>query len=141
MGSPVFANGGFEVDGDRKLRGKCQKIIKTAVKESGLKPKVVVDLGCAVGHSTMKMKNSFPDAKVLGLDLSPHMLSVARYNLNTRPEFSWVSGHSKYMHGCYCILRETRLTVITGVTFRPPSQWSSLWERQKTLACLITMPM
>jgi len=37
----------------------------------------VLDVGCSTGVSTRYLARAFPDARVLGLDLSPHFLSVA----------------------------------------------------------------
>lgn len=45
-----------------------------------------MDIGCSTGLSTLKLQSTFPEAEILGLDLSPHMLAVAKYNLRTRPE-------------------------------------------------------
>lgn len=54
-------------------------------------PKTIVDIGCSTGLSTLKLQSTFPEAEVLGLDLSPYMLAVAKYNLRTRPEQRQVS--------------------------------------------------
>ena len=37
---------------------------------------VVVDLGCSVGLSTRELGRVFPNARLVGVDLSPHMLAV-----------------------------------------------------------------
>ena len=37
-----------------------------------------VDLGCATGLSTLELQRSFPEARIVGVDLSPHFLAVAR---------------------------------------------------------------
>jgi len=41
------------------------------------KPRRILDLGCGTGSTTLLLKRSFPNAEVIGLDLSPHMLAVA----------------------------------------------------------------
>lgn len=41
-------------------------------------PEVVVDLGCGTGAATRALKKRYPQASVLGLDLSMGMLAVAR---------------------------------------------------------------
>ena len=56
----------------------------------GEQPKTIVDLGCSTGLSTLKLHQSFPEAEVLGMDLSPYMLAVAKYNLKHRKELSEV---------------------------------------------------
>jgi len=55
---------------------------ETWVRESlleviGGKPRRILDLGCGTGTTTLMLKREFPEAKVIGLDLSPHMLVVA----------------------------------------------------------------
>jgi SAM-dependent methyltransferase len=45
-----------------------------------------VDIGCSTGLSTLKLHASFPEASIVGLDLSPYMLAVASHNLKHRPE-------------------------------------------------------
>ena len=40
-------------------------------------PNRVLDLGCGTGSTTMLIKQTFPGAAVIGLDLSPYMLAVA----------------------------------------------------------------
>jgi ubiquinone/menaquinone biosynthesis C-methylase UbiE len=43
------------------------------------KPKRILDLGCGTGSTTLILKQAFPEAEVMGLDLSPYMLIVADY--------------------------------------------------------------
>ncbi len=40
-------------------------------------PRRVLDLGCGTGSTTLLLKKAFPEAEVIGLDLSPYMLLVA----------------------------------------------------------------
>lgn len=40
-------------------------------------PRRILDLGCGTGSTTLLLKQAFPDAEVIGLDLSPYMLVVA----------------------------------------------------------------
>ena len=50
--------------------------------ECGLwKPSIrtILDVGCSIGISTEYLGNSFKQAHVIGLDLSPYFLSVAKY--------------------------------------------------------------
>lgn len=44
---------------------------------SDIEPARVVDLGCGPGNSTQLLLAAFPDAKILGVDLSGNMLKVA----------------------------------------------------------------
>jgi ubiquinone/menaquinone biosynthesis C-methylase UbiE len=40
-------------------------------------PRRILDLGCGTGSMTVMLKQAFPNAEVIGLDLSPHMLIMA----------------------------------------------------------------
>lgn len=40
-------------------------------------PRRILDLGCGTGTTTLMVKRRFPEAEVIGLDLSPYMLVVA----------------------------------------------------------------
>ncbi|WP_448562268.1 class I SAM-dependent methyltransferase [Trichothermofontia sp.] len=40
-------------------------------------PQRILDLGCGTGSMTLLLKQAFPDAEVIGLDLSPYMLVMA----------------------------------------------------------------
>lgn len=43
------------------------------------KPRRILDLGCGTGSATLMLKQAFPEAEVIGLDLSPYMLVAAEY--------------------------------------------------------------
>lgn len=43
------------------------------------KPRRILDLGCGTGSTTLMLKQAFPQAEVIGLDLSPYMLVMADY--------------------------------------------------------------
>ncbi|MEQ8539322.1 MAG: class I SAM-dependent methyltransferase [Coleofasciculus sp. D1-CHI-01] len=40
-------------------------------------PRRILDLGCGTGSTTLLLKKAFPEAEVIGLDLSPYMLVMA----------------------------------------------------------------
>lgn len=46
-------------------------------------PLQILDLGCGTGSLTLMLKQAFPLATVIGLDLSPYMLLVADYKART----------------------------------------------------------
>ncbi|WOD39376.1 class I SAM-dependent methyltransferase [Nodosilinea sp. E11] len=57
---------------------------ETWVRESLVKaingePRRILDLGCGTGTATLMLKRRFPEAEVMGLDLSPQMLVMANY--------------------------------------------------------------
>ncbi|HEY9845770.1 MAG TPA: class I SAM-dependent methyltransferase [Candidatus Caenarcaniphilales bacterium] len=41
------------------------------------RPRRILDLGCGTGSTTLMLKQAFPQAEVVGLDLSPYMLFMA----------------------------------------------------------------
>jgi ubiquinone/menaquinone biosynthesis C-methylase UbiE len=50
-------------------------------------------LGCSVGMSTIALQETYPNATVTGLDLSPYFLSVAQYRTaQTHPSLQWIHG-------------------------------------------------
>lgn len=51
-----------------------QCLFKTVVN----KPQKILNLGCGTGSNTILLKKKFPNANVLGLDLSPYMLVIAQ---------------------------------------------------------------
>ncbi|WP_159790722.1 class I SAM-dependent methyltransferase [Sodalinema gerasimenkoae] len=42
-------------------------------------PRRILDLGCGTGSTTLLLKRTFPEAQVVGLDLSPYMLVMAQH--------------------------------------------------------------
>jgi ubiquinone/menaquinone biosynthesis C-methylase UbiE len=44
-----------------------------------VKPRRILDLGCGTGSTTLMLKEAFPEAQVIGLDLSPYMLVRAEH--------------------------------------------------------------
>ena len=52
---------------------------KAVIDNLGGYPNKVVDLGCGTGTTTLMLKNAYPNAQVMGIDLSPYMLAMAQY--------------------------------------------------------------
>lgn len=50
-----------------------------AVEALRSQPRRILDLGCGTGSTTLQLKQRFPEAEVIGLDLSPDMLVMAQY--------------------------------------------------------------
>lgn len=84
--STLFNKAG-ELEGDSKLREAYHKIIKQQISE----PQDILDMACGVGLSTFTLQATYPSAKVTGLDLSPHFLSVANYRSQQRQaNINWI---------------------------------------------------
>lgn len=62
-------------EGDGRLRRAFLDVLIPAL---GGAPRDVLDLGCSVGMSTAALAEAFPTARLVGVDLSPYFLSVAR---------------------------------------------------------------
>lgn len=68
-----------------RLRNSYTDCIVQHVEKYGLqRPKSIVDAGCSVGISTRAIHDVFPEANILGLDLSPYMLAVAAHRDETQ---------------------------------------------------------
>ena len=48
-----------------------------------VKPRRILDLGCGTGSTTLMLKQAFPQAEVIGLDLSQYMLVRAEHKAKT----------------------------------------------------------
>lgn len=56
-------------------------------------PRRILDLGCGTGSTTVLLKQTFPDAEVIGLDLSPYMLVMANQKARQRRiQIHWRQG-------------------------------------------------
>lgn len=56
-------------------------------------PRKIIDLGCGTGSSTIMLKQAFPHADVMGLDLSPQMLAVSEYKAQqAQLDIQWIHG-------------------------------------------------
>jgi len=81
--APIFTSNKNELDinGDFLLRENFHKNVIDIFKESNFSPKRILDIGCSTGLSTIKLHSSFPKAEIIGIDLSPYMLSGLIYYL------------------------------------------------------------
>ncbi|MBE9077229.1 class I SAM-dependent methyltransferase [Romeria aff. gracilis LEGE 07310] len=56
-------------------------------------PRRILDLGCGTGSTTLLLKQAFPKAEVIGLDLSPYMLAVAEQKATAEGlSVTWIQG-------------------------------------------------
>jgi len=70
----LWPNAGAQ--GDARLRQGYHDVLTAHLPTP---PQTIVDLGCGVGMSTETLARTFPGAEVMGVDLSPYFLAVARY--------------------------------------------------------------
>jgi ubiquinone/menaquinone biosynthesis C-methylase UbiE len=61
------------------------------------KPRRILDLGCGTGSTTLMLKQAFPQAEVIGLDLSPYMLVRAEDKAKTGGlDIQWLHGNAEH---------------------------------------------
>jgi ubiquinone/menaquinone biosynthesis C-methylase UbiE len=82
-------------EGDSRLRQSYHTALKTQLAEE---PKAIVDLGCSIGMSTFALQETFPNATVTGVDLSPYFLAVAQYRTQNRQESAPELSHPAWVH-------------------------------------------
>ncbi len=44
-------------------------------------PQAILDLGCSTGHFSQKLKENFPDAHIIAMDIAPAMLAQAKQKI------------------------------------------------------------
>lgn len=61
-----------------------------------VKPRRILDLGCGTGSTTLMLKQAFPQAEVIGLDLSPYMLVRAEHKAESANlDITWRHGNAE----------------------------------------------
>lgn len=61
-----------------------------------VKPRRILDLGCGTGSTTLMLKQTFREAEVIGLDLSPYMLVVAEIKAQKAGlNIEWIHGNAE----------------------------------------------
>jgi len=69
---------------------------KCLIEAIGGKPRRILDLGCGTGSTTLMLKQAFPQAEVIGLDLSPYMLVMADYKAKQAGlNIQWLHGKAE----------------------------------------------
>jgi ubiquinone/menaquinone biosynthesis C-methylase UbiE len=69
--------------GDARLRQSYHEVLTAQLPQP---PQTIVDLGCGVGMSTETLQALYPQAQVIGVDLSPYFLAVAQYRQQEQGE-------------------------------------------------------
>ncbi len=73
-------------------------------------PRTILDLGCGTGSTTLMLKKAFPDAEVIGLDLSPYMLVMAEDKAKQAGlDIQWLHGKAEATN-----LKAARFDLITA---------------------------
>ncbi len=73
--------------GDARLRQSYHDVLKAQAEA----PKDILDLGCSVGMSTFALQDTYPQARITGLDLSPYFLAIAHHRSRQRhTQINWV---------------------------------------------------
>ncbi|MEC4802863.1 MAG: class I SAM-dependent methyltransferase [Jaaginema sp. PMC 1079.18] len=73
--SGIWSDAGIK--GDPKLRQSYHEILAQKIDTP---PQRILDLGCSVGMSSFALQDVYPNAAIVGVDLSPYFLAVAQYN-------------------------------------------------------------
>jgi ubiquinone/menaquinone biosynthesis C-methylase UbiE len=81
--------------GDARLRESFHTQLKAQIPTA---PETILDLGCSVGMSTFALQDTYPNAAVTGLDLSPYFLAIAQYRTQqTQRTVEWVHAAAEAM--------------------------------------------
>ena len=72
---------GAGAEGDARLRQSYHSALKDQLSQD---PQTILDIGCSVGMSTFALQETFPQAQLTGVDLSPYFLAIARYRSQAR---------------------------------------------------------
>lgn len=72
-------------------------------------PQVCLDLACGTGDITTRLQSKFPDATIIGLDLSPEMIALAKERLSSKPSIQFEVGDI-----CELPFEDSSVNLITG---------------------------
>lgn len=70
---------------------------QSLINEIHTHPRRILDLGCGTGSTTLMLKQAFPQAEVVGLDLSPYMLVRAEHKAQAAGlDIQWRHGDAEH---------------------------------------------
>lgn len=70
---------------------------QSAMETITVQPRRILDLGCGTGSQTLMLKQAFPQAQIIGLDLSPYMLFMGEYKAKQAGlEIGWRHGSAEH---------------------------------------------
>lgn len=70
---------------------------QSLINEIYTQPRRILDLGCGTGSTTLMLKQAFPQAEVIGLDLSPYMLVRAEHKAQAAGlDIKWRHGDAEH---------------------------------------------
>ncbi|BAY09932.1 class I SAM-dependent methyltransferase [Calothrix sp. NIES-2098] len=74
-----------------------ESLVRQAVIDAiKVQPRRILDLGCGTGSNTLMLKQAFPQAEVIGLDLSAYMLVMAEQKATTAGlDIAWRHGNAE----------------------------------------------
>ncbi len=76
------------IAGDAQLRDSYHQVLKKSLPDN---LQDIVDVGCGIGMSTFTLQESYPDANLTGLDLSPYFLTVAQHRAHQQDlQVNWL---------------------------------------------------
>jgi SAM-dependent methyltransferase len=77
---------------DRSFAGLTPYLDAAILAAAGPAPRVIVDIGCGAGATSMATAAAFPDAQVTGIDLSPDLIATATQRAEGRSNLAFVAG-------------------------------------------------
>ena len=85
--APIYtaSTSDLDINGDFTLRDNFHTCMKKIFTLSNFNPRKILDIGCSTGLSTLKLHDSFPNAEIIGMDLSPYMLAGRLFSLSSFP--------------------------------------------------------
>jgi ubiquinone/menaquinone biosynthesis C-methylase UbiE len=70
---------------------------QSAIDAITAQPRRILDLGCGTGSQTLMLKQAFPQAETIGVDLSPYMLFMGEYKAKQAGlDIGWRHGNAEH---------------------------------------------